>query len=98
MRRPKKLLEPDPRLLYCPHTFTFTDFLRKIYSPVIYHIGYVEGLVLLRRGSVDARKLEKLLDSVKDGRNWFLKMVSHLLDDVPALKEFVQHQLPIVLL
>ena len=49
-------------------------------------------------GSGEVGELEKFFDGGKYGRDWVSKMVHNLLDDVLELKEFMWHQLTVVLL
>ena len=62
------------------------------------HVGNIDGLVLCVKGLCDVGEIKKFFNSGKDGCDWFLGMVSLLLDDVLALKDFVRHQLPVVVL
>ena len=62
------------------------------------HIVNVNGLVLSVQVSGDVGKLEKFFGVEKDGHNRFSKIVGHLLDNLFALKYYVRHQLPVVVL
>ena len=63
-----------------------------------YHVCDIHGLVLSVGCYDDVRKLEKLFDGGKYGRNQVLRMLCHLLDDFLALEEFMMHQLTVFFL
>ena len=93
---PEKLPQAKPRLLYGCHSVPFTNCKCKLARTVNDHIGNVYRLVLRLRGSGGVGKLEEFFGDGKDGRDWFLRMVIRLLEDVLAIGEFLWYQLPVV--
>ena len=61
-------------------------------------VGNVDSLVQLVQSYGVVGKLEDFFEGGKDGRNLFSRMVSCLTGNVLALKEFVQHQLFVVVM
>ena len=52
---------------------------------------YVDGLVLGERGSDNVDELKDLFDGGKDGRVWFERMITCLLDDILVIEDFMRH-------
>ena len=92
------MFEPYPRLLDRRRKVTLAKFQLKLACLVNDYAGNVHGLVLLVGGSGDVIKLEKFFDGKKDGCDWVSRVLCRLLDNVLTLKEFMWHQLTVVLL
>ena len=62
------------------------------------HVRDVDGLVMGVQGSGDVGKPKEFFDFGKDDWNWFVRMITCLLDDSLVLEGFVRHYMPVIFL